>query len=79
MELKDYIKQMTPEQRELFAVKCGTTKGHLQNVMYGYKPCGTDLAVAIMRASKKSVTREELRPHDYWLHWPDLKQPKVVA
>lgn len=76
MELKEYIKPMTSEERERFAIKCGTTKGHLNNVMYGYKPCGTDLAVAIEAETKKKVTRKELRPDDFWRHWPDLKQAK---
>lgn len=71
MELKEYLQNMTGEEREAFAVKCGTTRGHIQNVMYGYKPCATDLAVAIERESKKAVMRWELRA-DWANHWPEL-------
>ena len=37
------------------------------------------LCLSIERATKKQVTRQELRPEDFWLIWPDLKAPKVVA
>lgn len=33
--------------------------------------------VAIERATKRAVTRQDLRPDDYWLIWPDLKKPKA--
>lgn len=31
--------------------------------------------LAIERATDKAVTRQELRPDDYWLIWPDLPAP----
>lgn len=30
---------------------------------------------AIERATQGAVTRQELRPDDYWLIWPDLPAP----
>lgn len=72
MDLKTYVAELPAEQRELFAVNSGTTIGHLRNVMYGFKTCATDLAVAIEANSGRQVTRRELRPLDWWLHWPEL-------
>jgi DNA-binding transcriptional regulator YdaS (Cro superfamily) len=63
--------------REAFAKDCGTTLGHLKNVMYGYKPCGPELAVSIERESGRAVTRRELRPEDWERIWPELsKKPE---
>ena len=76
MELKKYIANLAPADRECFAEKVGTTKGHLQNAAYGYRACSPELAVAIERFTNKQVTRQELRPDDFWLIWPDLKKPK---
>lgn len=71
MQLKAYLAQMTASEREAFATKCRTSLGHLKNVMYGYKPCATDLAVNIERESACQVRRQDLRP-DWGSHWPEL-------
>jgi DNA-binding transcriptional regulator YdaS (Cro superfamily) len=78
MDLKTYWAPLTADQRELFASRCLTSKGHLQNVMYGVRPCATDLAVAIERESGCSVTRQELRPDDWESHWPELIKPPAT-
>lgn len=72
MDLKTFLTPMGPEEREQFASRCGTTKGHLQNVMYGVRPCATDLAVHIERESAQAVRRWDLRPYDWNKHWPEL-------
>jgi len=72
MDLKTYLKSLPADaDREAFALRCGTTLGHMRNVMYGYKPCATDLAVSIERESARAVTRQELRD-DWARHWPEL-------
>lgn len=35
--------------------------------------------VKLEKQFKGAVTRQELRPNDFWLIWPDLKAPKKVA
>jgi DNA-binding transcriptional regulator YdaS (Cro superfamily) len=75
MDLKSYFAPLPKDEREAFARRVESTVGHLQNVMYGVRPCATDLAVAIERESGRRVTRQDLRPHDYWRHWPDLPSP----
>lgn len=72
MDLKSFLAPMDAEQREQFASRCSTSKGHLQNVMYGVRPCATDLAVSIERESGHAVRRWELRPEDWYRHWPEL-------
>lgn len=72
MDLKAFLAPLDAEQRDQFASRCGTTKGHLQNVMYGVRPCATDLAVSIEKESAGAVRRWELRPNDWERHWPEL-------
>jgi len=76
MDLKTYLSNLPEPEREPFAKKCGTTAGHLRNVMYGYKPCAPEYAVAIEKETGGAVSRQELRPDDFWRFWPDLPEPK---
>lgn len=78
MDLKTYLKSLPDEAaREAFAMRCETTLGHMRNVMYGYKPCATDLAVRIERESGRAVLRPELR-NDWVDHWPELVNVKTA-
>jgi DNA-binding transcriptional regulator YdaS (Cro superfamily) len=73
MLLKPYLKTLDSEPaREAFAARCGTSLGHLTNVANGHRSCSTELAVAIERESKKSVTRPELCPDTWSARWPEL-------
>ncbi len=74
MDLKTFLTPLTPEDRETFAKSCGSSRGHLQNVMYGQRPCAPELAVAIEQKSAGEVTRQELRPDDWQLIWPELAE-----
>ena len=71
MDLKSFLSPLDAAARDKFAGRCKTSKGHLQNVMYGLKTCSTNLAVHIERESGGVVTRKELRA-DWRLHWPEL-------
>lgn len=70
MDLKTYLAGMSAEEREKFAKRCGTTRGHLQNVAYG-KTCAPALATAIELNSDSAVTRREMRK-DWKAIWPEL-------
>lgn len=72
MDLKNYLSAMAGPEREAFAKRCDTSRGHLQNVMYGVRECATDLAVLIERQSDGAVRRWDLRPTDWHRHWPEL-------
>ena len=80
MSFKTYFMSLTPEQREDFADSCETSRGHLQNVAYGYRTCSPELAVAIERESKKAVSRTALISN-WQAIWPELfkKQKKQVS
>jgi DNA-binding transcriptional regulator YdaS (Cro superfamily) len=77
MNLKHFISQMPPSQRDGFAKKCGTSKGHLQNVMYGSVPLAPIVCVAVERESFGVVTRKDLRPDDWEKIWPELAEATV--
>ena len=74
MDLKTYFFDtlLTPDDRDSFARKCGTTKGHMQNVAYGYRKPSPELAVAVERVSEKKVTRREMYPETFAGIWPEL-------
>jgi DNA-binding transcriptional regulator YdaS (Cro superfamily) len=72
MDLKSFLALKSAAERDEFASRCETSRGHLQNVMYGWRPCATDLAVSIERESEGSVRRWDLRPSDWDKHWPEL-------
>lgn len=76
MDIKTYLGSLDADSRESLASKLRTTPGHLRNVGYGYRPCSPEIATALERHTDGVVSREECRPDDYWLIWPDLKQPK---
>ena len=72
MKLIDHLKRLAPADRDAFAQRCETSIGHLNNVGYGYRPCGPELCVLIERESGGAVTRRDLRPDDWWRIWPEL-------
>jgi DNA-binding transcriptional regulator YdaS (Cro superfamily) len=74
MHLKSFFSSVPPGERDAFAKRCGTSKGHLQNVMNGHAPLAPIVCVAVERESAGAVTRKELRPDDWQKIWPELAQ-----
>ena len=72
MDLKTYLADLGREDRERLAAACGTSAGHLANVMYGFRQCSPELAVALELQTADAVTRQELRPEDWPRIWPEL-------
>jgi DNA-binding transcriptional regulator YdaS (Cro superfamily) len=66
MDLKTYLESLPVADREPFAVRCGSTAGHLRNVSYGYRSCAESLAIAIERETGGQVRCESLRPDVDW-------------
>lgn len=60
MDLKTYLRGMSPERREGFARHCGTTLAFMKAIAYGAKPCSPGLAVAIDRETSGAVSYREL-------------------
>ena len=72
MDLKTYLQSLDVPERDKLAAACSATRGHLQNVMYGQRPCSPELAAALERESGGQVRRWETRPGDWHLIWPEL-------
>lgn len=62
MELKDYMKSLTVEEREAFAAEAGTSVGYINLLSCGARKASHGLARKLETASKYQVTKEELRP-----------------
>ena len=74
MELKKYFFDLAPDARQAFAESVGTTPKHLTNASYGYKTLGEKVCVAIEQKTGRIVTRQEMRPTDWHLIWPELAE-----
>lgn len=57
-----------------------TALGITKAAVWQWKTDGRSVPIehcaSIERLTAGAVTRQELRPDDYWLIWPDLPQPK---
>ena len=78
MVLKDFVNALPEAERIKFAERCGTTLGHLRNVMYEYKPASVELAVAIERESGAEVLCHELLD-GFWVRIPDADWPSALG
>lgn len=68
MDLKEFLKGKSLPERESFALRCGTTLRHLNNVAYGCKTCGESLALNVDRESNGEVSCETMRPDVDWAY-----------
>ena len=72
MKLSDFLRRYTQEQRADFALRVGTTLGHLNNVSYGQRTASAALTRAIADQTAGEVREWDLRP-DWVLIWPELR------
>lgn len=72
MRLPIYLKRFNQEERADFALRVGTTVGHLNNVAYGMRTASPALAKQIAVKSSGEVLEWELRPDDWFEIWPEL-------
>lgn len=72
MSFKTYFFGLGAQERKEFAIKVGTSVGHLNNFCYGYTSLKPVVCVAVERESGAQVTRRELRPKDWQDIWPEL-------
>ena len=78
MTLNEYLKTLPSGGQGEFAKDCGITHTYLSqlsSVQDGRVPSPA-LSLVIWNKSKKVVSRQELRPSDFWLIWPDLAHLK---
>lgn len=78
MNLHDYLSSPgSLTASELCAAAGIKNKDQLRQWRHGYAGRKPDApyCVAIERATGGAVSRQDLRPDDYWLYWPDLPAP----
>ena len=63
---KDFFFGLVKQDREDFAIKCGTTVGQMRQIAYGNRPCNPSLAINIDRESFGRVLCDELCPDTDW-------------
>ncbi len=64
MDLLTFLRSLAPDQREPFAIACGTTYARVRQVAYGADPASPELCVAIDRESKGAVSYSTV--NDRW-------------
>ena len=76
MNLKEYTDQHT---QIALAKAIKAAPSFVNQWVKGGRPIPAAYCVAIERATGGKVSRQELRPDDYWLVWPDLAAPTQRA
>ncbi|QRF55769.1 hypothetical protein [Variovorax paradoxus] len=75
MDIKPYFFGLEPAEREVFAANCGTTRGHIQNIAYGFRKATAELAAQFERNSQGRVTVEETLASHHWIRVKDESWP----
>ena len=70
-KLLQYINALPPDERDLFAGRCGTSVSYLRKAVSVGQVLGPALCVSIERASGGQVRRADLRS-DWRKIWPEL-------
>ena len=71
MNLKQYIQEERGNATSL-AQKLGVSLSYLSQMASGAAPTSSARAGDIFTFTDGKVTRQELRPDDFWRIWPDL-------
>lgn len=75
-ELKAWLKSLADDDaRESFALRCGTTLGHLRNVSYGQRPASPELCAALEFETEGQIECTLMRPDLPWVRLPDKAWP----
>ena len=67
-QLLKWIKTATDTQVN----SAGASRSYLRLIAYGHKHPSPSVAAGIERATEGAVTRQQLRPDDWPLIWPEL-------
>lgn len=69
-QLLKWIKTATDTQ----VSSAGASRSYLRLIAYGHKHPSPSVAAGIERATEGAVTRQQLRPDDWPLIWPELAE-----
>lgn len=75
MDLPTYLEQAERGAAAALARAIGVHPVMVSQWAAGVKAVPVERCMPIERATGGQVTRQELRPDDYWLIWPDLPAP----
>jgi hypothetical protein len=82
MQLLDYMKTLTPQEREKFASDCQTTVNYLwklaRRFRFGVRATPL-LSVRIEVFSNQKVCRQDLNPEDWREIWPEKAAGQPIA
>lgn len=67
------VTNMSQDEREALAARCGTSWPYLRNIAYGQRQAGPKLAALLERETGGAITRRDLRPSDWQIIWPELQ------
>lgn len=65
MDLKQYLSELTPEQRQDLAERAGTSPAYLVQLAGAHRKPSPAMARALVEASNNKLSLENLRP-DIW-------------
>ena len=68
--LLNWLKQASDEMIS----RAGASRSYLKLVAYGHKHPSPTVAAGVERATDGLVTRQQLRPKDWALIWPELAE-----
>ena len=74
MKILEYLNGRPKSEQADLCAQCGTTVGYLRKAASIGQQLGPALCVAIERATSGEVTRQDLRPNDWHLIWPELTE-----
>jgi hypothetical protein len=75
MDLKPYFFGLPPAERGAFASNCGTSRGHVQNIAYGFRKATAELAARFELHSGGVVCVEVTLPGHHWVRVADNNWP----
>lgn len=65
-KLRMYLSGLSPEERDAFATRCGTTMGYLRKAISVGQRLGETLCMHVERETHGEITCEALRPDVPW-------------
>lgn len=79
MELRTYLSTAPRGTAAAIARAVNVSPVMVTQWAAGEKPVPVARCLGIERATEGNVSRADLRPNDYWEHWPDLPAPTQQA
>lgn len=67
-EILDYLRALSPEERNGFAERCGTSVGYLRKAVSVKQQLGVDLCIRLERESAGALRCESLCPALDWAY-----------